>query len=217
MERKELIHKFNKQARKYERKRKKQEKNKYRKKIFHSVRGKTLEVAVGAGMNFSFYSKSIEYIGVDFSPNMIEKAKEAARDHDIKAEFILSDVESLGFGENEFDTIISSGSLCGYEDPVYVLNLFNNWCKRDGQILLFEHGVFSNPFLAWMQEKLDPLALEIVGCHQSRNVEDIVKKSNLEIEKIERHIMGYLYLIWAKPSKESPEAGSFSFLQRQVL
>ncbi|MED0661318.1 hypothetical protein [Bacillus smithii] len=68
MEKTQLIQKFNKQAAKYAKKRKKQEQNKWRKQIFQSVKGKTLEVAVGAGMNFAFYPKDIEYIGVDFSP-----------------------------------------------------------------------------------------------------------------------------------------------------
>lgn len=116
-----LVQKFDKQAAKYARKRKKQEQNKWRRQIFQFVRGKTLEVAVGAGMNFAFYPKDIEYIGVDFSPKMIDEAKEAAKIYGIKADFILSDVESLDFPENTFDTIVSAGSLCGYDNPVHVL------------------------------------------------------------------------------------------------
>jgi len=97
MEKIKLVQKFDKQAAKYARKRKKQEQNKWRRQIFQFVRGKTLEVAVGAGMNFAFYPKDIEYTGVDFSPRMIDQAKEAAKIYGIKADFILSDVESLNF------------------------------------------------------------------------------------------------------------------------
>ncbi|MGN7471941.1 hypothetical protein [Brevibacillus sp. SAFN-007a] len=49
MEKTQLIQRFDKQAVKYSKKRLKQEQNKWRKKIFQSVKGKTLEVAVGAG------------------------------------------------------------------------------------------------------------------------------------------------------------------------
>lgn len=201
MEKTQLIQKFNKQAAKYAKKRKKQEQNKWRKQIFQSVKGKTLEVAVGAGMNFAFYPKDIEYIGVDFSPQMIEQAKEAAREYGINAKFIISDVESLNFPENSFDTIVSSGSLCSDEDPIHVLNLFNQWCKEDGQILLMEHGLFSVPALAWLQKKLDNFAVKAIGCHQNRDILDIVKQSNLIINKHERAFLGYLYLIWANPQK----------------
>lgn len=201
MEKIKLVQKFDKQAAKYARKRKKQEQNQWRRKIFQFVRGKTLEVAVGAGMNFAFYPKDIEYTGVDFSSKMIDEAKEAAKIYGIKADFILSDVESLDFPENTFDTIVSAGSLCGYDNPVHVLNLFNRWCKEDGQILLMEHGLFSVPALAWIQKKLDPLTVKAIGCHQNRDILDIVKQSNLIIKKVERAVLGYLYLIWAKPQK----------------
>jgi ubiquinone/menaquinone biosynthesis C-methylase UbiE len=130
MEKEQFIQKFNKQADKYAKQRKHQEKNKWRKKIFGSAWGKTLEVAVGAGMNFAFYPPTIEYIGVDFSPEMIEKAKEAANEYNIHAEFILSDVESLSFPDNFFDTIVSSGSLCGYKNPLKVLNFLINGVKK---------------------------------------------------------------------------------------
>jgi ubiquinone/menaquinone biosynthesis C-methylase UbiE len=201
MEKTKLIQKFNKQASKYAKKRKKQEQNIWRKKMFQSVKGKTLEVAVGAGMNFAFFPKSIEYVGVDFSPKMIEQAKEAAIEHGINAEFVLSDVESLNFPENSFDTIVSSGSLCSYEDPIHVLNLFSQWCKEDGQVLLMEHGLFSVPALAWIQMKLDDFAVKAIGCHQNRDIIDIVKQSNLIIHKHERAFLGYLYFIWASPQK----------------
>lgn len=201
MKKEQLIQKFNKQAAKYSKNHKKQEQNKWRRQIFQSVKGKTLEVAVGAGMNFSFYPKDIEYLGVDFSPKMIEQAKESAKKYGVKAEFIVSDVECLDFPNNSFDTIVSSGSFCGYENPVHVLNLFNKWCKEDGQILLLEHGLFSVPTLAWIQKKLDKLAVHAIGCHQNRDILEIVKQSNLIIKKHERGILGYLYLIWAKPQK----------------
>ncbi|CRK84765.1 class I SAM-dependent methyltransferase [Neobacillus massiliamazoniensis] len=201
MKKEQLIQKFNKQAAKYSKMSKKQGQNKWRKQIFQSVKGKTLEVAVGAGMNFSFYPKDIEYLGVDFSPKMIESAKESAKKYGVKANFIVSDVECLDFPDNSFDTIVSSGSFCVYKNPVHILNLFNKWCKEDGQILLLEHGLFSVPTLAWIQKKLDKLAVNTIGCHQNRDILEIVKQSNLIIKKHERGILGYLYLIWAKPQK----------------
>lgn len=201
MKKEQIIKKFNKQAANYSKKLNKQGQNKWRKQIFQSVKGKTLEVAVGAGMNFSFYPKNIEYLGVDFSPKMIKYAKESAKKYGVNAKFIVSDVECLDFPDNSFDTIVSSGSFCGYENPVHVLNLFNKWCKEEGQILLLEHGLFSVPTLAWFQKKLDKLAVNAIGCHQNRDILEIVKQSNLKIMKHERGILGYLYLIWAKPQK----------------
>ncbi|MFJ7728609.1 hypothetical protein ACIQXV_21050 [Neobacillus sp. NPDC097160] len=64
---------------------------------------------------------------------------------------------------------------------------------------MMEHGISTNKLLAWLQKKLDPLALKFVGCHQDRNISEIVKKSSLKLIREELYMAGYLYLIWAKP------------------
>jgi len=61
------------------------------------------------------------------------------------------------------------------------------------------HGLSTNRPLALFQNAIDPLALKLVGCHQNRNISEIVNKSKLKVIKAERYFAGYLYLIWAKP------------------
>ncbi|GGP11675.1 hypothetical protein [Oceanobacillus neutriphilus] len=47
---------------------------------------------------------------------------------------------------------------------------------------------------------IDPLAVKVEGCHQNRNISDIVDSSDVKVIKEERYLAGVLYLIWAKPS-----------------
>lgn len=199
MERKSLINKFDKQANKYNKRRENDSAYKFRHQIFRNVEGKVLEVGVGAGLNFSFYNKDVELTGVDFSREMLKIAEDAAKKFPFKATFIQEDVESVTFNENSFDTIVSSGTLCAYQNPVTVLNNFQKWCKPEGKILMVEHGISTNKLIARLQKALNPLALKVVGCHQDRDISEIVNESNLKLIKEERHMVGYLYLIWAKP------------------
>lgn len=199
MEHKSLIKKFDKQANKYNKRRKNDSAYKFREQVFQDVEGKVLEVGIGSGLNFSFYNKDVELTGVDFSREMLKIAQNAAKEYPFKATFIQEDVESVKFNENTFDTIVSSATLCAYQNPVIVLNNFQKWCKPEGKILMIEHGISTNKLLAWLQKRLDPLAVNIVGCHQDRNISEIVKKSSLKLIREERFMVGYLYLIWAKP------------------
>lgn len=199
MERKALIKKFDKQVNKYNKRRKNDNAYKFREQVFQDVEGKVLEVGIGSGLNFSFYNKDVELTGVDFSREMLKIAQNAAKEYPFKATFIQEDVESVKFNENTFDTIVSSATLCAYQNPVIVLNNFQKWCKPEGKILMMEHGISTNKLLAWLQKKLDPLALKFVGCHQDRNISEIVKMSSLKLIREERYMAGYLYLIWAKP------------------
>ncbi|MDQ0272291.1 class I SAM-dependent methyltransferase [Cytobacillus purgationiresistens] len=199
MERNSLIKKFDKQANKYSKRRNNNHANKFRKQIFQDAEGKVLEVGIGSGLNFPFYKGDIELTGVDFSIEMLKTAEDAAKDYLFQTILIEGDVESVDFNENTFDTIVSSATLCAYQNPLSVLNKFQKWCKPEGKILMMEHGISTNKSLAWLQNTLNPLILKFIGCHQNRNIIEIVKKSNLKIIKNERHIAGYLYLIWAEP------------------
>ncbi|UFT98147.1 methyltransferase domain-containing protein [Radiobacillus kanasensis] len=199
MDRQSLIKKFDKQAKKYNKRRNYGQAYKFRQRIFQEAKGKVLEVAIGSGLNFPFYSSDIELTGLDFSYEMLKTAQNAAKNYPFKTALIQKDVETVEFNENSFDTIVSSASLCAYKEPGNVLNSFQKWCKPEGKILMMEHGISKNKPLAWLQNSLDPLMLKVVGCHQNRNISEIIKKSDLKLIREERYLAGYLYLIWAKP------------------
>ena len=199
MDRQSLIRKFDKQAKKYDERRKNNHAYKFRQRIFREAEGKVLEVSIGAGLNFPFYNRNIELTGLDFSKEMLNIAQNAAKNYPFKTTLIEEDVESVELSPNSFDTIISSASLCAYQDPIQTLNNFQKWCKPGGKILLLEHGICTNKAVGFLQKLVNPVALKLVGCHQDRNMTEIVKKSNLKMIREERYLAGYLYLIWAKP------------------
>src|SRR5699024_4520530 len=109
------------------RQRKNKSLGRWRAKLIKDAEGKVLELAVGAGANFPYYSSDVEVTAVDISPKMINFARCAARDEQIKAKFMLSNLETLDFPKNSFDTIVSTLSFCGYEDPVRMLQQLNRW------------------------------------------------------------------------------------------
>jgi len=143
MEKNELIRLYDKQANQYDklRRRKKTFDQKWRKQLLSFAKGKILEVSVGAGANFKFYPAEVEVIAVDISAEMLDKAKDAARDSRVKATFINTAVENLHFESESFDTIVSTLSLCAYHDPVHVLKLF----ESDGVFVCTPEYAFGVP------------------------------------------------------------------------
>lgn len=197
--RESLIRKFDKQSNKYNKRRNNHHISKLRKRIFQDAKGVVLEVGIGPGLNFPFYNRDVRLTGLDFSHKMLEIARDASKSYPFESTFIRADVEAVEFHENTFDTIVSSGTLCAYQEPVHTLNNFQRWCKPEGQILLLEHGISTTKSIAYLQKTINPLALKFVGCHQNRNITEIIKKSPLKMVKEERYLAGSLYLIWAKP------------------
>ena len=194
-----LPEKFDKQANKYNKLRTHDKTFKYRQKIFADIHGEVLEVGIGVGLNFPLYNRDVELTGVDFSEEMLKGARQAAKEYPFQTTLIQEDVETIDFPENSFDVIVSSGTLCGYQNPLDVLNNFQKWCRPEGRILLLEHGISSSTPLAWLQKSLDPLAVKMVGCHANRDISGLVKSSKLQLIREERYLGGNVYLIWAKP------------------
>ncbi|MDR0139396.1 class I SAM-dependent methyltransferase [Metabacillus idriensis] len=198
-----LIKKFDKQANTYDRIREKEIQRKWREKLMKEAKGSVLEIAVGAGGNFPYYNP--EEIGkvtaVDFSPKMLEKARAAAHQYHLPVELIESDIDQLEFEENQFDTIVSTLSFCGYPEPLQTLENLSKWCKPKGQILLLEHGISSNFLFSKLQKILDPIFVRMIGCHQNRNIMELISLSPIEIQKVEHHWFDVFHLVWAKPKK----------------
>ncbi|WP_019155360.1 class I SAM-dependent methyltransferase [Robertmurraya massiliosenegalensis] len=204
MRKEKLIEKYDKQVKMYENNRNNPKLARWRMKLLENAYGRVLEVGVGAGANFPYYDRqNVEITGVDFSPEMIKSAKRAASIFQVNAEFIESDIDQLIMEDNAFDCIVSTLSLCSYPNPIAILNKFNHWCRKDGNILLLEHGLSSNPLLSFTQKIIDPLHQKISGCHCDRNFNLILEESNLQVKHIERYWSDIFYLIKAKPSKES--------------
>src|SRR5690625_1769432 len=141
MKHKSLIRKFDKQSRKYDKRHNNNHASKFRKRIFQEAEGFVLEVGIGPGLNFPFYNQDVTLTGLDFSHEMLEVARVAAKDYPFETTFIETNVETVEFNENTFDTIVSSGTLCAYQNPVTTLNNFQRWCKPGGKILLLEHEI----------------------------------------------------------------------------
>ncbi|WP_204466454.1 class I SAM-dependent methyltransferase [Shouchella xiaoxiensis] len=202
MNNKRLIKKYNRLAKNYTTSVNTPALANYRKKIIKNASGEVLEVGVGSGVNFSFYNKEkVQVTGIDFSQNMIKYAEKAAFRSQVKAIFSCEDVESLSLEANSYDCIISTLTLCSYRDPVETLNNFNKWCRKDGFILLMEHGLSTNKAISTFQYLINPVFHKLSGCHCNRNIIRIIKKSEIELTKVERHMSGIINLIWAKPVK----------------
>jgi ubiquinone/menaquinone biosynthesis C-methylase UbiE len=194
-----LIRKFNKQAAIYERNTRQRRLGEWRQRLLQDVEGNVLEVAVGAGANFPFYQRDkVNVTAVDFSPEMLSRARRMASELGIRANFLERDIETLELPERSYDCVVSTLSLCGYEDPVKALNKINRWAKPGGRVYLLEHGMSTNRFLGAMQHLINPAGRRISGCHYNRDMIHIANASELNIVKTERYWNGIVHLIWAQ-------------------
>lgn len=172
----------------------------WRKQLLSYAKGHVLEVSVGEGLNFPYYPQRVKVTATDTSARIIEKARKVAIDKAVNARFVVSPVGSLQLPPHSFDTIVSTFSLCACENPVQVLNRFNEWCKPGGNILLLEHGLSNLRGLQWLQQKCDNWYYKKSGCHLDKNIKAVLECAEPTIKRIERKAAGIIYMAWLNPA-----------------
>lgn len=201
MEKERLVRVFDRQAAKYESNKESSNLTKWRRALLSQAEGEVLELAVGAGANFPYYPPDVNITAADFSKEMLAAARKKAANYNIQAKWVCADIEKLEFEPDSFDTIVSTLSFCCYENPSEMLKKIQCWCKPDGKILLFEHGKSSNIFVSGAQRVLNPLLYKMIGCHQTRDILNLVHESGLAVQRAESHWLNMFHMIWASPEK----------------
>ena len=61
--------------------------------------------------------KDLKLIGIDYSSNVIKKAKKLFKERGAKAKFILGDISSLKFEDNSVDLVFNQGVIEHFQKP----------------------------------------------------------------------------------------------------
>lgn len=160
----------------------------YRIAIWKAAKGKVLEVGVGTGKNIDYYPGNVEVTAIDFSENMLEKARQKAGKLSRKVDLRLMDVQQLEFADETFDTIITTCVFCSVPDSIKGLKEIKRVCKKDGQIIMLEHVKSKKPFVGSIMDWLNPLVVRIVGANINRDTVGNLRRAGLDIT-VEKDLM----------------------------
>lgn len=169
----------------------------WRKRLWDKVEGKhLLEVGVGTGKNFPFYPYGYEITAIDFSDKMLARARQKSESQELKVELTLMDVESLCYAENSFDTVMATFVFCSVPHPRKGLKELHRVCKVGGQVVLLEHVLSSNRFMAFMMNVCNPLVLRLFGANINRQTIKSVQACGFNRVHVE-HLSSMIKLIVA--------------------
>lgn len=79
--------------------------------------GDVLETAIGTGLNLPLYPQQVRVTGLDLSAEMLEIARQRARDLQREVDLREGDAHDLPFPDESFDTVVCTYSLCNIPDP----------------------------------------------------------------------------------------------------
>ena len=160
--------------------------------------GRTLEVAVGTGLNLPFYPAAVQLTGIDFSPAMLGIARRRAGQLGRAVELREADALALPFPDACFDTVVCTFSLCAISDERRAVSEMIRVLRPGGLLLLADHIAGAAWPVRAIQRVAEVASVPLQGEHFRRRPLRTVQAEGLDIERRERFKFGLVERLAAR-------------------
>ena len=162
------------------------------------ARGDVLEVAVGTGLNLDAYPPETRLTGIDLSDEMLEIARNRARDLGREVVLQQGDAHALSFDDATFDTVVCTFGLCAIPDIDLALDEMSRVLLPGGRLILVDHVASSSRVARGVQRALETVTVPMASEHFLRRPLTKVTQRAFTIERAERFKLGLMERIVAR-------------------
>ncbi len=128
--------------------------------IMNRGSGRVLEVGVGTGLSLPMYKPELEIVGIDLSPEMLDKARERVAETGLRNVTGLHemDASNLTFPNAAFDTVVAMYVMTVVPEPERVMRELARVCKPGGEVLIVNHFSQDEGMRGWVERRMAPFA-----------------------------------------------------------
>lgn len=141
-----------------------------------------LEVGVGTGLSLRNYDPQLAVTGIDFSHDMLAKAKAKVAEEGLAhvKELRQMDARTLDFPDNSFDTIALMHVISVVPEPERVMAEIARVCQPGGKVVITNHFARDKGFLAMVEKLTAPFA-NLLGWHSDFELAKVLQEDRLSV------------------------------------
>jgi ubiquinone/menaquinone biosynthesis C-methylase UbiE len=148
--------------------------------------GEVLEVAIGTALNLSSFLEDVRLTGLDLSTEMLEIARKRAADLGREIELREGDAHALPFGNESFDSVVCTYSLCNIPDPGRAVSEMKRVLRPGGELILVDHIRSPVKPIFWFQKTIEFFSRRLQGEHMTRRPLEQVEEEGFDVVESER-------------------------------
>jgi len=173
-----------------------------RARVCEGLHGAVVEIGFGTGLNTRYYPADVSrVVAIEPSKVCMRIAEPRIAATAAPVEYGGLTGEHLDLADSEFDSALSTWTLCTIPNLDAALAEIRRVLKPGGSLHFVEHGHAPHEKTARWQQRLEPMNKRLAGgCHLTRRIADEVERGGFAIEKLDTYYfegepkpMGYTY------------------------
>jgi phosphatidylethanolamine/phosphatidyl-N-methylethanolamine N-methyltransferase len=150
--------------------------------IVNQSRGRVLEVGVGTGLSLPAYGRHLEIVGIDLSPEMLEKARERIEEERLTniTGLHVMDAAALKFQDAWFDTVVAMYVMTVVPEPEKVMRELARVCRPGGEVIIVNHFSAEEGMRGWVERRMAPFA-DMLGWRPVFDIERVLVCEDLQL------------------------------------
>lgn len=160
-----------------------------RSRVCTGLQGDVVEVGFGTGLNIRYYPPGVtRVLAVEPSSVCMRIAGPRMARSPVRVGQAGLTGEKLDLPTEEFDTVLSTWTLCTIPNLEAALGEMRRVLKPGGAIHFVEHGHAPDPKVESWQRRIEPLNKRLAGgCHLTRKIPDLIEQAGFVMEQLDTY------------------------------